>query len=736
VEAQGLMKTLGDRTMASERGDSRSRALLQTEAALREREEQLRLATEAAEIGLWDVDVVNETLFWPPRVKAMFGISADVPVTMADFYSGLHPDDRQRVTEAFTAASDPSRRALYDVEYRTVGKEDGLIRWVAAKGKGVFDTDGLCVRVIGVAIDITARKRAEERLREEARVQELLGRVSRALVAAQLDVERVVQIATDAARELSGAAFGAFFYNVENEQGESYLLYTLSGAPREAFAAFPNPRNTAVFGPTFRGEGVVRSADITADPRYGRTPPHHGMPKGHLPVRSYLAVPVRAPSGSVLGGLLFGHPEPGIFGEAAEQRVLAVAAQAAVAFENARLHQASQLEITQRRRAEEALSEADRRKDEFLAMLAHELRNPLAPIGTAAELLARIVTGDARAQTAIGMIKRQVTQLTRLIDDLLDVSRITQGRIQLRRQPVDLAAVITQAVETIEPQLRERRHKLSVTASTYEPLYVLGDFARLVQCVANILANAVKYTEPGGQIAIRTGASRERLYLQISDTGIGIAPELLPRVFDLFVQSERTLDRAQGGLGIGLAVVQRLVQMHDGRVSARSDGLGRGSTFEIELPRIARPSATAAQPAPSRGNARRVLIVDDNADAAESLAMLLAFQGHETQVAYSAGEALACIGSFGPEVALLDIGLPQMSGYELAVRLRALPHMSALRLIALTGYGQLEDQQRALASGFDAHMIKPVDLEALERVIAGPKDGSAPPAQAGKGRVR
>jgi PAS domain S-box-containing protein len=564
-------------TMSSEmdRPTGASRALLQTEEVLREREEQLRLATEAAEIGLWDVDLINDTLFWPPRVKAMFGISPEVPVSMADFYSGLHPEDRERTSEAFAAAHDPQRRAVYDIEYRTVGKEDGLIRWVAAKGQGIFDAEGRCVRMIGVAIDITARKHAEERLREEARAQQLLGKVSQAFVAAQLDVERVVQIATDAATELSGAAFGAFFYNVENEQGESYLLYTLSGAPREAFAAFPHPRNTAVFEPTFRGEGVVRSADITADPRYGRSPPHHGMPKGHLPVRSYLAVPVKSASGLVLGGLLFGHPEPGVFGEQAEQRVLAVAAQAAVAFENARLHQASQREIAQRRLAEQALSEADRRKDEFLAMLAHELRNPLAPIGTAGELLARIVTGDGRAQTAIGMIKRQVTQLTRLIDDLLDVSRITQGRIQLRKQPVELAAVIAQAVETVEPQLRERRHRLSMTTSTYESLYVLGDFARLVQCVANILANAVKYTEPGGQIAIRTGASQETVFIQVSDTGIGIAPELLPRVFDLFVQSERTLDRAQGGLGIGLALVARLVQMHEGRVCARSAGLAR-----------------------------------------------------------------------------------------------------------------------------------------------------------------
>ena len=694
------------------------------ERTLREREEQLRLATEAGEVGLWDLDTGTDTLFWPPRVKAMFGISAQVPVSMADFRAGLHPDDRERVNDAFAAALDPQRRALYDVEYRTVGKEDGVIRWVAARGRGIFDADGACVRVIGTAIDITARKRAEERLDEETRVQDLLGRISHALVAAQLDTAKVVQIVTDAATELSGAAFGAFFYNVLDENGESYQLYALSGAPREAFERFPQPRNTGVFGPTFRGEGVVRSADITLDPRYGHNPPHHGMPEGHLPVRSYLAVPVKTSSGKVVGGLLFGHPQPAIFEERAERLVLAIAAQAAVALDNASLHQASQREIQQRKRIQEALDEANRRKDEFLAMLAHELRNPLSPIGTASELLSRTVGDDPRAHAAIGMIKRQVTQLTRLVDDLLDVSRITQGRIQLRKRPAELVAVITQAIETVEPQLREKHHKLSVHASSYEPLYVLGDFARLVQCVGNILTNAIKYTEPGGEIAIHAWADEGCTYIAISDTGAGIPADLLPKVFDLFVQSERTLDRSQGGLGVGLAVVKRLVEMHQGEVRVRSEGHGKGSTFEIRLPRIARPTASVVDAAPAVTEPRRVLIVDDNADAADSLSMLLALQGHQTQVAYSATDALKHAETFRPDVGVLDIGLPEMDGYELAKRLRTLPQLAGLRLVALTGYGQVEDQQRALANGFDAHLVKPIDLQALQRTLTRLTDAS------------
>jgi PAS domain S-box-containing protein len=375
-------------------------------------------------------------------------------------------------------------------------------------------------------------------------------------------------------------------------------------------------------------------------------------------------------------------------------------------------------DIRQRKELERRLLEEHRLKDEFLAMLAHELRNPMAPIGNASELLARMLPQDSPAQPVIGIIRRQATQLTRLVDDLLDMSRITQGRIELRRELVDLAGVLTQAVETVEPQLREKQHKLSVTTSSYTPLYVEGDLARLVQCFGNLLSNAVKYSHPGGEICIRTRGDNDHAVIEVSDSGTGIAPELLPRIFDLFVQGDSTLDRAQGGLGIGLAVVKRLVEMHGGEVSGRSDGPGRGSTFEIRLPRIVRPDAVSAAAASFKAAPRRVLIVDDNGDAADSLAMLLKFQGHETHVAYSAKEALALVESFKPDVGLLDIGLPQMDGYELSKQLRAMPQLSALRLIALTGYGQLEDQQRVRAAGFDGHLVKPVDLPALERAFA------------------
>ena len=651
---------------------------------------------------------------WNPAAVRLFGYQPEEIVGKS--IRLIIPPELQAEEDAIL---DQLRRGERVDHFETVRlARDGTRLDVSLTISPIRDPNGAIVGASKILRDITARKRSEKRLLEEIQVRELLGDAAQALVSAQLDLERVVRGVTDIAREITGAAFGAFFYNVLDERGESYRLYTISGAPLEAFSRFPQPRNTAVFGPAFRGEANVRSDDITADPRYGHNPPYNGMPEGHLPVRSFLAVPVKAASGEVLGALFFGHPEPGVFTERAEQLVTAVAAQAAVAVESARTHETLKQEIDQRKRAEQALNLANRQKDEFLAMLAHELRNPLAPIRNATELLSHMLAGDTDAQAAVGMVKRQSAQLSRLVDDLLDVSRVTTGRIQLERKIIDLATVITQALETVEPQIREKRHRVSVTAF-YEPLYVEGDFARLLQCVSNILANATKYTEPGGEIWLRTRGDRDNAFIEVSDTGAGIPPELLPQVFDLFVQSDRTLDRAQGGLGVGLAVVKRLIEMHNGDVTAHSEGLGRGSTFEMRLPRVARPAPAPAVGERFKPEPRRVLIVDDNVDAADSLALLLKFEGHETHVVYSGEEALASIESFKPDVALLDIGLPEMNGYDLARQIRKMPQLKAPRLIALTGYGQLEDQQRAQAAGFDGHLVKPVALPALEQAIGG-----------------
>jgi CheY-like chemotaxis protein len=303
------------------------------------------------------------------------------------------------------------------------------------------------------------------------------------------------------------------------------------------------------------------------------------------------------------------------------------------------------------------------------------------------------------------------------VDDLLDVSRITQGRVELKREPVDLAAVVSHAVETVEPLFRERRHEVSIVSS-YRALYVNGDLTRLVQSVVNILTNAAKYTDMGGKIELQTCAEGDHALIEISDNGAGISAELLPRVFELFVQGDRTLDRSLGGLGIGLSVAKQLIEMHGGRVAAESEGLGRGSTFRLWLPLIERPGSLAGSAGETAAPARRVVIVDDNVDAADSLALVLQLDGHVTRTGYSARDALDLAVAFEPDVMLLDIGLPEIDGYEVARRIRASGRPAGVKLIALTGYGQVDDLRRAQDAGFDDHLVKPVDFETLSRSLA------------------
>jgi signal transduction histidine kinase len=368
-------------------------------------------------------------------------------------------------------------------------------------------------------------------------------------------------------------------------------------------------------------------------------------------------------------------------------------------------------------RARTLLQTADRQKDEFLAMLAHELRNPLAPIRNAGEILLRVCAGNERALQAVGIVQRQVANLTRLVDDLLDMSRITRGRVELQIGPVPLADVVAQAVETVEHLLRDKRHDLSIT--THGAVRVLGDPARLVQCVSNLLNNAAKYTDAGGRIALEVRAQGDVAVLVVADNGMGIPKELQASVFDLFVQGDRTLDRALGGLGIGLSVVKRLIEMHGGSVSVSSPGFGGGSVFEVRLPLLKNATVRDALLPSVRVRPGRILVVDDNVDAADSLAMILSLDGHQVRCAYAAREAIALARSFQPDVALVDIGLPEMDGYQLAGALRSEADTSHIRLLALTGYGrQQADPDAGRDPHFDAYLVKPPDLAALQQALS------------------
>jgi signal transduction histidine kinase len=383
------------------------------------------------------------------------------------------------------------------------------------------------------------------------------------------------------------------------------------------------------------------------------------------------------------------------------------------------------LDVTEPKRAEEELREADRKKDEFLAMLAHELRNPLAPIRNALEIQ-RTPAADAEMVTrARETMARQLGNMVRLIDDLLDVSRITKGKIELRTGRVELAAVLAAAVETSRPLIEASRHELT-TDLPAAPVFLTADPTRISQVVANLLNNAAKYTPEGGRIRLSaavvpvTGPDRpDVVEIRVADNGMGIPPDVLPRMWEMFAQADRTLGRSQGGLGIGLTLVKRLVELHGGSVSARSAGTGQGSEFVIRLPAApegAPSDALPPTPPPAR-TARRILVVDDNADGLESLATLLGLFGHKVRTASDGPAALVAAAEFAPDTVLLDIGLPGMDGYEIARRLRAQPTFAGTRLIALTGWGQDADRDRSRAAGFDLHLVKPVDPSELRRVL-------------------
>jgi len=378
------------------------------------------------------------------------------------------------------------------------------------------------------------------------------------------------------------------------------------------------------------------------------------------------------------------------------------------------------LDMSERRRAEEQLREADRRKDEFLAMLAHELRNPLAPIKAAAELLDHVGHDEQRIRQTSRIILRQASHMASLVDDLLDVSRVTRGLVKLERQPLDAKRLLADAVEQARPLIEARGHRLT----THLPLAsatVCGDQKRLVQIVVNLLNNAAKYTPPGGRIDLSMEAGEREVVIAVADNGIGMPPALLDRAFDLFVQAERTADRAQGGLGIGLALVKSLAELHDGRVAAHSDGPGRGSRFVVTLPRL--PQAVpggetgGASAVPARDGGLRLMIVDDNADAADMLALLAEAMGYAASVEHGSRKVLERARAERPDVFLIDIGLPDLDGYQLARLLRATPETADAVLIAVTGYGQEQDRRNARAAGFDHHFVKPIDAGSLARML-------------------
>ena len=591
-----------------------------------------------------------------------------------------------------------------------------------------------------------ARQRADKELlrttkalEEETRVLELLNRTG-ATLASNLDLESLVQAVTDAGTELSNAKFGAFFYTKTDASGDVLTLYTLSGAPRAAFESFGHPRATPIFAPTFRGEGVIRIADVSKDPRYGQWAPHHGMPKGHLPVCSYLAVPVVSRSGAAIGGLFFGHPDCGVFSERHERLIVGLAAQAAIAIDNARLYEQARrdadertrlLEVERQSRAE--IERVSTMKDEFLATLSHELRTPLnAVLGWAEILLGRVKDDDAGSRRGLETIARNARAQAQLIEDLLDMNRIVSGKIRLDVQRVELAPVVEAALDSVRPSADAKSIALRPTIDPHAGP-VFGDPNRIQQVVWNLLSNAVKFTPKGGKVDVLVQRVNSHVELTVHDTGMGIGAEFLPHLFERFRQADASTTRRHGGLGLGLSIVKQLVELHGGTVRAESGGEGQGATFTVTLPvravrersdtlprehpTTARAATAPASPVSLTGLI--VLVVDDEADARELVRSVLTDAGAEVITASSADEGMAQMSVCPPDIIVSDIGMPGRDGYAFIREVRALAPDAGGRVpaIAVTAFARSEDRTRAMLAGYQVHVAKPIEPQELVATI-------------------
>jgi PAS domain S-box-containing protein len=595
--------------------------------------------------------------------------------------------------------------------------------------------DGQALGRVWIFRDVTAQHRAGEALQDDTRILELLHRTG-AAIGSTLDLQMLLQIVTDAATQLTEARFGAFFYNTTGEDGDAYMLFTLSGAPREAFEKFGHPRATPLFAHTFNGEPAIRLDDVLADPRYGQWPPHHGMPPGHLPVRSYLAVPVIGRSGEVIGGLFFGHPEVGVFTERTQRVVTGLAAQAALAIDNARLYDQARRSVQERERLFEAERAArgeaervSRMKDEFLATLSHELRTPLTAILGWSKVLQARHDDPANLKRGLEAIARNANAQAQLIEDLLDMNRIVSGKVRLDVQPIDLAGIVDAAVDSVRPSADARQIRLR---RILDPLAgpVSGDPHRLQQVVWNLLSNAVKFTPKGGRVDVLLERVNSHLEITVNDSGIGISPEFLPHVFDRFRQADASTTRMYGGLGLGLSIVKQLVELHGGSVRAKSAGEGQGATFIVMLPLapVRHPESRVHPTAKTLGlpqeeirlDGVKVMVVDDEADARELIKQVLVQSHAEVATAGSVEEGLRQLQAVRPDVVISDIGMPEKDGYHFIRAMRGLPASRGGRTpaIALTAFARSEDRTRAMLAGYQVHIAKPIEPQELVATVS------------------
>jgi PAS domain S-box-containing protein len=636
------------------------------ERALQDSQRMLAQSQVAAHVGSWEAtyreDGTVRALRWSDENYRIFGHEPGSVAIDRDFFlASIHPDDRAPLLAS--AAAGIARGDRFEQEFRIL-RPDGSLRLIHSWITVERNAAGRPFRILGTCQDITERKLAQSEIRQTRENLQLIMDATPAIIARY---DRVGQIVW--ANRSYAARFGR-----EPEQLEGKHLRDVIG--EEAFAAVA-PDMARVLG----GETVEMETEI----------PYPGLGVRTMHVRAAPTFDAKGTPDGCVAVLTDNTPRRALERE--------------------------------RERALQDLKDADRRKDEFLAMLSHELRNPMAPILTAVEVLRLADPNDTETLANFrGVIERQVVHMKRLLDDLLDVSRVSQGKIELRREVVDLTPILQRAAEVSRPLMAEKSQRLSVT-SVSTAVLVDADATRLVQVFGNLLNNAAKYSEPGGSIEIDLAVEGAEAVVRVRDHGIGMSIDLLENAFDLFVQDTRSLDRSQGGMGIGLTMVRSLVRMHGGSVRAFSDGPGRGCEVVVRLPR-APGDAPPARRSPTGGNrivraARplRILVVDDNLDAARTLGRLLGLLGHDVALAHDGPSALATSRRVPPELVFIDIGLPGMDGYGLAAALRA-AGLDRAALVAVTGYGRDEDLRLSGERGFDHHLVKPVDMAALQRVTA------------------
>ena len=639
---------------------------------------RLATALNAGEIGVFDWDMLSDQVHGDANFERMFGIKLDEQgsAPRSAFEPFIHPDDREMRADRVKRAIDTGEP--YEAEYRIV--DGDATRWVISRGRMERDASGKPIRFLGVLLDVTARRKAEQDRKDITDDLDRLFRIHETILSTTDDF--------------------AFIFD------------------RNGRFLYANRRLLTVWAKTL--DQIIGKTCL----ELGYEPWHHDMHMREIaqvlattqPIRG--EVPFTGASG--ISGI-YDYIFSPVLGPDGEVEVIV----------------GTTRDVTERKRAEESLREMDRQKNAFLAQLAHELRNPLAPIRNAARIFKMKQSAEPDVLWASEVIDRQVDHLARLIDDLLDVSRISRNKLELRRQRIELQEVVRGAVEISQPTIDQNGHKLVLDVPA-EPVYLLADMARLTQALMNLIINAAKYTDVGGRIELSARREGDEAVMRVKDNGIGIDAAAIPRLFEMFFQAEASMDRSQGGLGIGLSLVRSVAELHGGAVEGRSAGLGKGSEFILRVPALAASAKSASSNPVSAGgaapsSARRVLVVDDNQDGAESLAMFLQIGGHEVHTAYDGEEAVAAAETFRPEVVLLDIGMPKLNGYEACRRIRNSAWGRDMVLIAQTGWGQEEDKRRTKEAGFDDHLVKPVDPIALMKMVTEATRREAVASEKGKG---